>query len=73
MHTLLLPPIVVAVQDACSALQLCAASLRRAVADVGKMRKAPEKVRQQVAKTKSAMKEAPPAELLLDGRISPKS
>ena len=51
--SLLCPACPAGPQDACSALQLCAASLRRAVADMAKMRKALEKVRKQVAKAKS--------------------
>lgn len=60
------------VQEALSAMNLCAASLRRAVQDMTKMRKALAKVRkqQEKAKTTAAAAQDPAASRALAGRTS---
>lgn len=58
-------------QEACTALQLCGSSLRRAVQDMGKMGKALEKVRKQMNRQKAnAGADAAAAQRSLVGRTN---
>ena len=61
-------------QEACSGLQLCAASLRRAVGDMAKLKKGLEKVRKQAATAKAKAEKAgardPAASRALAGRTN---
>lgn len=51
-HTGTLLSMIMAPEEACTALQLCAAALRRAVQDMGKLKKALEKMRKQASRTR---------------------
>ena len=61
-------------KEACTALQLCAASLRRAVADMTKLKKGLEKVRKQAAAAKAKAEKSgahdPAASRALAGRTN---